>query len=124
MNRKVGFKLRLTLPGDHPLGPGKVQLMELIKTHGSIRSAGAAMNMSYRRAWLLIDELNGMFREPVVLKAQGGKQGGGATLTPFGEELLARFRSMEKRAEKAMGGDLEWIEAALGEPMVKKGETE
>lgn len=121
MSAKVGFKLRLTLPGDHPLGPGKAQLMELIKTHGSIRSAGAAMNMSYRRAWLLIDELNGMFREPVVLKVQGGKHGGGATLTPFGEELLARFRGMEKRAEEAMGGDLAWIEAALGEPPVKKG---
>ena len=93
--------------------------MELIKTHGSIRSAGAAMNMSYRRAWLLIDELNCMFREPVVLKAQGGKQGGGATLTPFGEELLGRFRAMEKRAAEAMGGDLEWIEAALGVRVVK-----
>ncbi len=102
--RKSRFKLRLTLPGDHPLGPGKAQLMEADQDAWLDPLCGAAMNMSYRRAWLLIDELNGMFREPVVLKAQGGKQGGGATLTPFGEELLARFRSMEKRAEKAMGG--------------------
>lgn len=110
MSDRIGFKLRLTMPGDHPLGPGKAQLMELIKAHGSISAAGAAMDMSYRRAWLLVDELNGMFREPVVAKAQGGKQGGGATLTPFGEELLARFRSMEKRAESAMAEDLAWLD--------------
>jgi molybdate transport system regulatory protein len=113
LSERIGFKLRLTMPGDHPLGPGKAQLMELIKTQGSIRAAGAAMAMSYRRAWLLVDELNAMFREPVVSKAQGGKQGGGATLTPFGEELLLRFRSMERRAEAAMDEDMGWLEQAL-----------
>lgn len=116
MNDRIGFKLRLTMPGEHPLGPGKAQLMELIKTHGSIRSAGAGMAMSYRRAWLLVEELNDMFREPVVSKAQGGKSGGGAALTPFGEELLSRFRAMERRAEAAMGDDLDWLEQALAAP--------
>lgn len=113
MSAYIGFKLRLTMPGDHPLGPGKAQLMELIRIHGSISAAGAAMGMSYRRAWLLVEELNTMFREPVVSKAQGGKQGGGATLTAFGEELLGRFRSMERRAEEAMADDLGWLERSL-----------
>lgn len=115
MSGQIGFKLRLTLPGNHPLGPGKAQLLELIRDHGSISAAGAAMNMSYRRAWLLVEELNGMFRSPVVLKSTGGKQGGGAALTPFGAELLARFRAMESRAEEAMQEDLGWLERELAE---------
>lgn len=113
MGEKIGFKLRLELPGKHPLGPGKARLMELIREHGSISAAGAAMNMSYRRAWLLIDELNSMFREPVVLKQAGGAKGGGAELSPFGEELLTRYRAMEKDARAVMAEDMGWLEKAL-----------
>jgi len=116
MTGKVGFKLRLTLPGNRPLGPGKVELMGLIESHGSISAAGAAMGMSYRRAWLLVDELNAMFKEPVVLKSQGGAHGGGAVLSDFGKELLARYRRMEADALKAMAADMEWIEAAAAAP--------
>ena len=116
MTGKVGFKLRLTLPGNRPLGPGKVELMGLIESHGSISAAGAAMGMSYRRAWLLVDELNAMFKEPVVLKSQGGAHGGGAVLSAFGTELLARYRTMEANAATAMVMDMAWIEGALATP--------
>jgi molybdate transport system regulatory protein len=109
MSEQIGFKLRLVMPGKHPLGPGKVQLLQLIKTRGSISAAGAAMDMSYRRAWLLVDELNGMFKEPAVIKSQGGKQGGGAVLSPFGEELLARYAAMESQALEAMAENMRWL---------------
>jgi molybdate transport system regulatory protein len=112
----VRFKLRLTLPGKHPLGPGKAELMRLIESHGSISAAGAAMNMSYRRAWLLIDELNSMFRQPVVLKSQGGAHGGGASLSEFGAELLKRYERMEKQALAAVSADIDWIEQELAPP--------
>ncbi len=68
------------------------------------------MDMSYRRAWLLVDELNHMFDQPAVDSQRGGKQGGGARLTAFGEELLSRFRAMEARARAAMAEDLDWLE--------------
>jgi molybdate transport system regulatory protein len=103
--------LRIQFPGGHRLGHGKIELLEHIKATGSISAAGRAMDMSYRRAWLLVEELNGMFSEVVVSSQRGGKQGGGAQITPFGEELLIRFRAMEKNTLEAIRSDLDWLEA-------------
>lgn len=103
--------LRVDFPPGERLGRGKIELMEHIAATGSISAAGRAMDMSYRRAWLLADALNHMFKEPVIESQRGGKQGGGAGLTPFGEELLARFRGMEARMREALQADLDWLEA-------------
>ena len=78
--RAVGFSLRLQLSPESRLGPGKVALLEAIEATGSISAAGRAMTMSYRRAWLLVDNLNRMFREPLVEAAPGGAKGGGAQI--------------------------------------------
>ena len=102
--------LRIDFPGDTRLGRGKVQLMEHIRNTGSISAAGRAMDMSYRRAWLLVDEMNRMFRMPVVESQRGGKQGGGAALTAFGIDLLARMNAVQETVVKAMDADLTWLE--------------
>jgi molybdate transport system regulatory protein len=91
------------------LGPGKAQLMELIDEHGSIRAAGASIGMSYRRAWLLADEINRMFREPSIFTRHGGKSGGGAGLTEFGQEMLKRYRRVEAAMRAAAEDDLDWL---------------
>jgi molybdate transport system regulatory protein len=83
------------------LGPGKVRLLELIDETGSIAGAARKMEMSYRRAWLLIGELKQIFGVEVVETAAGGKQGGGARVTPFGKKVIATFRGVERQAEKA-----------------------
>lgn len=89
------------------MGPGKADLLAGIAATGSIMAAGRAMAMSYRRAWLLVDEMNRMFKQPVVRASKGGKGGGGgAELTPFGRELLARYRSMERKTARAIAADL------------------
>lgn len=88
--------LKLDFDG-HRLGAGKVELLEHIVATGSISAAAKKMKMSYRRAWLLIDELNQMFAKPCVETAAGGAGGGGATLTDFGAKLIAAFRALEKR---------------------------
>ena len=80
------------------LGPGKVRLLELIAETGSISAAARQMEMSYRRAWLLIDEVNGIFGNPVVETATGGTGGGGAKITPLGEAVIAAFRDIERNA--------------------------
>ena len=111
MGEIIRTNLRLTFPGGAPLSHGKAELMELIRETGSIRQAAARMEMSYRRAWLLVDELNRMFKQAVVETKHGGKSGGGADLTGFGAELLNRFRAMEGQTMKALRADLEWLEA-------------
>lgn len=107
----IRTNLRFTLPGGMPLSHGKAELMELIRETGSIRQAAQRMDMSYRRGWLLADELNRMFHQPVLETKHGGKSGGGAALTPFGEALLARFRDMERRTAEALRSDLDWLAA-------------
>ena len=113
MNDKgTRLTLRIDLSNGARLEPGKAQLLALIAEHGSIRAGGAAMGMSYRRAWLLADEINRMFREPSIFTRHGGKSGGGAGLTDFGQALLACCRRMEEDARKALGGDIAWLEQA------------
>ena len=101
---------RIDLANGLRLGPGKVQLLRLISEHGSIRSAGAAIGMSYRRAWLLADEINRMFKQPSIATRHGGKSGGGAYLTPFGEALLARTEAMDAKLRAVIVDDLAWLE--------------
>jgi len=81
----------------HRLGEGKVELLEFIVETGSISAAAKKMKMSYRRAWLLIDELNTMFAKPCVRTTAGGSQGGGAQVTDFGSHLIKTFRGLEAR---------------------------
>lgn len=103
--------LRIDFPKGSRLGRGKMELLEHIRETGSISAAGRAMDMSYRRAWLLISELNSMFDAIVVESQRGGQKGGGAVLTLFGEELLARFRGMEAAMRDALASDLAWLES-------------
>ena len=70
------------------IGPGKAKLLESIRDTGSISAAARDMGMSYKRAWVLLDSINRAFTEPVVTAAPGGAGGGGASLTPFGAEVL------------------------------------
>ncbi|ULJ71583.1 MULTISPECIES: winged helix-turn-helix domain-containing protein [Rhizobium] len=102
--------LRISFPHEDRLGRGKMELLEHIRETGSISAAGRAMDMSYRRAWLLVSDMNRMFNAPVVESQRGGQKGGGAALTPFGEELLSRFRHMEDAMRTALAGDLAWLE--------------
>ena len=93
--------LRLRFANAGALGPGKIQLLELIAQTGSISAAGRAMKMSYRRAWLLVDELNRIFDVPLVASRLGGRAGGGASLTPRGNEVVRRYRAIEARTTTA-----------------------
>ena len=104
------LSLRIHL-GEGHLGPGKIDLLEAIGRTGSISAAGRAMGMSYRRAWLLVDAVNGLYRVPVVTTAAGGAHGGGARLTDFGRDLVAAYRRLEARTAEAMAEELGPFEA-------------
>jgi molybdate transport system regulatory protein len=98
---QVKLWIRFVLPGAGQIGPGKIELLRKIREHRSISAAAREMNMSYRRAWLLVDDLNTAFRRPVVVKWMGGSSRGGAKLTPTGEKLVASYDAVVARADSA-----------------------
>jgi molybdate transport system regulatory protein len=92
--------LRLDLARGVRLGPGKIRLLEEIARQGSISAAGRAMKMSYRRAWLLVDDLNASFRAPVVTTRLGGAGGGKASVTALGRAAIRAYRALERDAQR------------------------
>ncbi|WP_094853521.1 winged helix-turn-helix domain-containing protein [Bordetella genomosp. 10] len=106
---EVRFRLRIRHRDLLAIGPGKVDLLEAIQAHGSIAAAARSMGMSYRRAWLLIDELNRALREPATHSGHGGVSGGGSGLTPAGERLVALYRDIEKTAQRACAEQLDGL---------------
>jgi molybdate transport system regulatory protein len=115
--------LRVDFGSGRALGPGKVRLLEAIDRTGSISQAGRSLGMSYRRAWLLVDDMNNCFRYPVISAQSGGANGGGATLTPFGQKLIDRYRAIETDAMDATRKHLNDLEAALKGAGSQRGTT-
>lgn len=111
---RVGLHLRVVLGGEVAMGPGKAELLEGIAETGSIAAAGRRMGMSYRRAWTLVEEMNGMFRAPLVDAAKGGAGGGGAVLTAEGQRILAVYRRLEQAAAQAGAREVAVMRRALG----------
>ena len=99
-------RLRIAMGEGLILGPGKVDLLEAIERKGSISAGAREMGMSYRRAWLLVDALNHMFKTPLVIAAPGGARGGGAQITEFGRAIAAAYRRIEKRTGIAIREEL------------------
>jgi molybdate transport system regulatory protein len=100
-------------PSGSALGPGMAQLLERVAETGSIRRAAASMDMSYRKAWLLIQELQKTFDGAVVTAEAGGVSGGGTQLTELGNGLLKIYRRVESRAADAVKVDLETLSAMV-----------
>ncbi len=115
--------LRVDLGSGRALGPGKVRLLEAIEKTGSISQAGRVLGMSYRRAWLLVDDMNNCFRDAVISAQPGGAHGGGATLTPFGQKLVERYRAIETDAMDATRKHLSDLETVLKGPGAQRGTT-
>lgn len=99
--------------GGIAIGPGKVALLEAIVAHGSISAAARSLGMSYRRAWMLIDELNRALVSPATTSEHGGRQGGGSVLTPEGHEIIRLYREIEQEAARAARGQIEQLTRLL-----------
>lgn len=105
--------LRIDFTNGSQIGHGKIKLLELIAIHGSISRAAKEMNMSYRRAWLLADETNRMFKTPVLEKQHGGAGGGAARLTSFGHAVVGHYRAIEAQSMKLFTKQLRELERGL-----------
>ncbi|MCU0805323.1 MAG: LysR family transcriptional regulator [Burkholderiales bacterium] len=112
-NVTLGVRLRVVLERGIAIGPGKADLLEAIAATGSIAAAARGMGMSYKRAWLLVETMNALFRAPLVDCAKGGRAGGGATLTALGDDVLAAYRRMEEAAASAAAPELARLRRTL-----------
>ncbi|HEV2599421.1 ModE family transcriptional regulator [Sphingopyxis sp.] len=103
MSQSAAIKIHVRLySGDEiAMGPGKADLLDAIRAHGSISAAARALDMSYRRAWLLVDTMNRTWREPLVETLPGNASGGGARVSPFGETILAEYRALQQELAAA-----------------------
>ncbi len=101
-------RIRILYGAEVAFGPGKVELLAAIEKHGSIRSAAAEMGMSYMRAWNLIQTMNKSFKKPVVVLTRGGRDKGGAQLTPVGKSAIRLYESMKQKCLEVI--DRDWAE--------------
>lgn len=109
-------RIRIVFGEGEMIGPGKADLLERIDRTGSISAAGREMGMSYKRAWMLVETLNAMFREPLVESTRGGPQGGGAVLTGSGRRILDLYRRFEADAAASGARELAEMQAMLRDP--------
>jgi molybdate transport system regulatory protein len=107
------IKIRIEFGEGRYIGHGRIQLLELIGEHGSIAQAAKAMDMSYKRAWYLMDDFSAIFADPLIERQHGGRGGGAAKLTPFGAELVRQYREMEAKALTVFAKPLESMEKHL-----------
>jgi molybdate transport system regulatory protein len=110
------LSIRIDFDDEGRLGPGKVTLLEQIDSEGLDLRGGPRMNMSYKRAWELVSEINRTFEEPLVTAQTGGRSGGGAALTPRGQELIRHYRAIERKALSATATHLKALQAISRSP--------
>jgi len=110
---ELRFRIRVLRGDAIAVGPGKVALLEAVDATGSITAAAKALGMSYRRAWLLVDELNRSLRLPAVESAKGGDRGGASSLTPTCRRLVEVYRRIEGDAERACRAEIGQLLALL-----------
>ena len=102
MSKNKNIKIRVKISDTPVFGPGKVKLLEAIETEGSISAAARSIQMSYRRAWILVEAINKFAKKKVVKTHPGGKGGGGAIITRSGKEIIRLYRDMETKASKSI----------------------
>lgn len=114
-HKKYRLSLRIYLPSGLRLGPGKIALLEAVEEAGSIIGAARLLDMSYKRAWDLIEELNASLKEPAVSTMQGGRSGGGSELTRSGRLLVEHYRKFEQETYGAGRSSLRAISRLMSQ---------
>lgn len=109
------LRIRIVFDETAMIGPGKAELLERIGRTGSIAAAGREMGMSYKRAWMLVETLNAMFREPLVESTRGGPGGGGANLTETGRQVLDLYRELQRDAASAVAPRIAALQEMLSD---------
>lgn len=120
LSREIDVRLRLVRGADIVMGPGRADLLDHIQATGSIAAAGRQMGMSYKRAWALVEAMNGVFAAAVVEASKGGVGGGGARLTEAGLGVLRAYRGLEAAVLDSGADCLAELKSALLVPPAQK----
>ena len=107
--KELRFRCWVDDDGEKFFGPGPAKLLEYIEEEGSLSKAAKRMDMSYKKAWDLINTLNAKGSEPYVISQKGGQKGGGAELTPKGKEVLTAYQNLMKRLQDVVSSEKELI---------------
>jgi molybdate transport system regulatory protein len=116
-------RFRVARGADIALGPGKVDLLRLVRDTHSISEAARQMEMSYMRAWSLIQTMNRCFVEPVISTTRGGRERGGASLTETGVRLLGLYEKLEAECLAATAGTQQEIISLLRGPKIQNSKS-
>ncbi|MBE0650747.1 MAG: LysR family transcriptional regulator [Bacteroidales bacterium] len=111
MDQNINIRFRVWVDkGELPyLGIGRIVLLENIIEHGSITKGAEAINMSYRKAWQLVEDMNKLSNKPLVEKRLGGKEGGGAIVTDEGRKIIKKFYELQSQVEDFLQGKLQEV---------------
>ena len=110
--KKIRIRCWIDIDNKKFFGPGPAELLHLIEEHGSIAKAAKTMGMSYKKAWDLVNDLNSRGRQPYIQAHKGGKEGGGAELTPAGKKVLNAYAQLASGLQAVVGKHrslLRWI---------------
>jgi molybdate transport system regulatory protein len=111
MTYKIKSRIWIEFNNKIFLGEGRVKLLKGIQETGSLSKAAKSLNMSYNKAWNLIDTVNKASEHAIVIKSTGGKGGGRTTVTPHGEKLIHAFDSINKKCWKFLDKQLTLLES-------------
>lgn len=109
-----GYKIRsriwIETGGNVLVGEGRIRLLKAIEKEGSLSKAAKSIDMSYRKAWILLDAINKSAKKEVVTKTVGGHQGGGTLVTPYGKKLIVAFETINRNCWTFLDQQLKAIE--------------
>jgi molybdate transport system regulatory protein len=111
-NKKLRIRCWIEVDGEKFFGPGPAELLELIDREGSITKAAAKMEMSYKKAWDIVRNINTNGKERFVEIQKGGGHGGGASLTKTGRAVLKEYHSLTSKIDKLVDKNssiLKWL---------------
>jgi molybdate transport system regulatory protein len=95
-------KLWLERDGRIVMSDYRLRLLQLVAETGSLADAAQRMDLSYRRAWGKVKELERNLGVPLVHSVPGGAGGGHSEITPEGLDLLRRYAEFHRRAAEAV----------------------
>lgn len=107
MNYSIKSRIWIESNGHVLLGEGRVQLLKAIEQTGSLSKASKILNLSYKKAWHLLDSINQSAKNPVTINTIGGKDGGGTILTNYGKTLIRVFDDINQNCWEFLDSELE-----------------